>query len=289
MLSTTPQTTAPTRIDRTTTTCPDCGGDVEHTPRESVCADCGLVIDDTPIDHAPDWGAPREGSDTNPQRAFFVDPGRGDSGLGTHIGTATERRDADADRIWTWHNRARGDKRDRNRAYATREIRRIVAALDLSDRITDRATHLWQAVHTDDTLSGQDIDRVTAGCVLVACREQSQGLVRSDLEPVVRCDAAAVTQGALLVAEESDGQLPPPDVAQRTRVVGFACGCSRETVADAVGFVRTTREQTIAGRKPSGVAAAAVWLASDLTQSEVADVAGSSRVTLRKIAKLLRD
>jgi len=34
-------------VQTTTTTCPDCGGSVRTTDRETICEDCSLILEDT--------------------------------------------------------------------------------------------------------------------------------------------------------------------------------------------------------------------------------------------------
>jgi len=290
MLSTTHKTTAPTSIDHQTQTCPACDAVIEHGPAEHVCPECDLVIDASPL--ALDGGhrtieRTQEGHLAT-QQSFYHDPDRVDGGLGSHMGRWTERQSDRQRRLWKWHKRSRGSKQDRNRGYATDEIRRMVVSLDLPDRLSDRGCHLWRSLH-EDPLNGQDMDVLTAGCVLIAAREDGQGIGRQRLAEHARCEPADITRGALLVASRTDGQLPPPNLTAHTRRLAHRCAVSRAVCEAAVERVRATDDAALAGRTPDGVAAGALWLAGSRTQQAFADAAGVSSVTLRQSARALEE
>jgi len=76
--------TVQTALSTATPGCPECGGELDSSGRETNCEDCGLVTDQDQIDRGPAWrtydkeeqkrtGAPRTAT-------------RHDQGLSTNIG-----------------------------------------------------------------------------------------------------------------------------------------------------------------------------------------------------------
>lgn len=251
-------------------TCPRCLHPLTHDPAESYCARCGEIVTDAPLERRPPYDP-----DDERERHAPVDRDRDDRGLGTRIGYPSER-DHDDERRRRLHTHARKPQRGRRRAYATGEVGRIAAALSLSGALTARAAHLFRRFDAAQGLHGLDLDAVAAACLLAACREDRQGITAGDVADVARVESDKPVHRRLRTVQQALGlALPPPDVAQRVRVVAGRLG------VDAAGAVARVRDADCRGGSPSTLAAWVVWEASDATQRAVADAAGVTPAGMR--------
>jgi transcription initiation factor TFIIB len=283
----------------TATDCPECGGRVRHTGTEDVCAECGLVVDEDCIDRGPEWRSFADDETNRERTGAPLTRSRHDRGLSTEIGHSTRlkgRKRRRLARMRRQHDRAKvGSKADRNKVYAFTEIRRLVARLELSESVRDRACVLFESAQDADLLRGRSLEGFAAATVYAVCRTSA---VSRTVEEVV-ADARA-TEAELKAAYDALNRelglrtgpvdpteyLPrfaseldlPPEVERRAR--------SLAEEGMAAGLVN--------GRAPSGFAAACLYAAAeaagvDLTQRAAADVADVSTVTVRSAYYDLRE
>jgi len=271
--------------------CPECEGAVKREGRETVCDHCGLVVDEDSIDRGPEW---RSFEDDDTDRARTGAPltrSRHDRGLSTEIGRSTRvkgRKRRQLSRMRRQHNRAQvGSKRERNQIYAFTEIRRIVAALGLSDAIRDRACVLFESAQNEDLLQGRSLEGFAAAVVYATCRTEGIARTVDELCTVAKADPAELR--AAYDALNRDLGLPTGPIDPREYVPRFATELDLPTAVRkrAEELVGVARERgVVCGRNPAGVAAGCLYTAAseqdvELTQAEAADAADVTPVTLR--------
>lgn len=276
-------------------TCTECGGKIRSADNETVCESCGLVIDESEIDYGPEWRSLDE--DTDARRTGAPrSRARHDRGLSTEIGygngseVSPERKRQFA-RLRRQHNRARiSSKAERNKLYAYTEIRRLVSRLSLSSSIRDQACSLFDSAQEVDLLRGRSLEGFSAATVYAACRTQS--LART-MDEVVS-DARA-TKEELKVAYDALNRnlnLPTGPIDPTEYMPRYASELDMDTEVErrAREYAVTFKQRGLMGGKnPSGVAAACLYKAAvehdvDVTQSQVADLADVSRMTISSTA-----
>jgi transcription initiation factor TFIIB len=288
------------------TRCPECRSELTHHAHEAVCSDCGLVADTDQLDRGPEWREFDDGTGTTMRRCNdggMVDTHH-DKGLGTTIShTAGNRRDLS--RLRTWNSRARFGAGDRNQAHANGAIKRIASRLDLPSSLTARACRLYKHAQEADLVMGRSIEQVVGGAVYAACREMELGrlpdevareirLTESDLTGRTTPTEAIQSMYSLLCRELGLTPKPPvpSDYIQRI-ISGLDVSPAASLVAGEIATAADNHTE-LAGRSPSGVAAACVYLASKVTgakipQREVADQVGVTPVTVRASARTLEE
>lgn len=259
--------------------CPECHGRTHHDGVERVCRRCGLVVDvDRVVSDQTEYRTFSADTDTDPRHYAPGDRNRGDRGLGSEI--AHRAGDGSAARLRKWHGRTRqGTKKDRNRDYATTEVRRVGVGVGLPRPAIERGERLFRAVHDATSLEGHDLDAIAAACLYAACREHSLGRVPDDLAAVARCESRRISRRVWWVARELDLELPPPSVPARIGVV-----CGRLGVDHAVEQrARQRYEQVdhVGDTSPSAAAAWVTYAASECTQAAVAEAANVTPATIR--------
>ena len=275
----------------TRTGCPECDGRLRADGDETVCSDCGLVVAADRIDRGPEWRSFADDDRQSKRTGAPLTRSRHDRGLSTEIGRSTRlkgRKRRQMARMRRQHNRARiSTKRDRNQVYGFTEIRRVVGALSLPERVRDHACSLFRSAQNEDLLRGRSIEGFAAACVYAACRVAS--ISRSKREVTDAARATLDEKEAAYAALNRELGLPVgpidpaeyvPRFARKLDLDGDVERRARELAAEAdeAGLAN--------GRNPCGVAAACLYTAAaerdaDLTQKEAADVADVTPVTLR--------
>ncbi|MFD1598664.1 transcription initiation factor IIB [Halobellus rarus] len=290
---------APADAATTTNTCPECGGRPETAGGETLCGDCGLVLSEYRIDHGPDWRSFAD-DDRDPKRTGApLTRSRHDRGLSTKIGRSTRakgRKRRQFARMRRQHNRARiSSKRERNQVYAFTEIRRLTGVLSLPDRIRDHACSLFRSAQSEDLLPGRSLEGFAAACVYAACRVARVSRTVQEVADVAKATENEQTAAYDAINRELGLPVGPIDPAEYVPRFASRLDLSGDVERRAREYVAEAAERGIvAGRHPSGVAAACLYTAgrdvgADLTQRDAADAAGVTPVTLRSTYQALSD
>ncbi|AHG03673.1 transcription initiation factor IIB 2 [Halobacterium sp. DL1] len=280
--------------------CPECSGDlvVDEERGETVCGECGLVVEEDSIDRGPEWRA--FNATENDQKSRVGAPTTNmmhDKGLSTNIGwqnkdaygnslSGRQRRKMQRLRKWNERFRTRNSK-ERNLKQALGEIERMSSALGLPDNVRETASVIYRRALNEDLLPGRSIEGVATSALYAAARQANTPRSLDEVANVSRVERDEIARTYRYVVRELGLEVAPTDPA--SYVPRF---CSELDLPDEVE--RRARELLTAaedagitsGKSPVGLAAAAVYAASLLTneritQSEVSDVANISEVTIR--------
>ncbi|ELY55865.1 transcription initiation factor IIB [Natronolimnohabitans innermongolicus] len=273
--------------------CPECSGTVRQSNNERICEGCGLVVGREQLDHGPEWrcgDGDREGAR---RTGAPLERSRHDRGLSTEIGFGTGTdisapRKRQLVRMRKQHNQARFDsKADRNRAYGFAEIRRIVSALSLPTSLREQSCALFESAQSAELLYGRSLEGFAAACIYATCRVQSIARTIDEIVGVARADRNELK--AAYDALNRELGLPVGPISPTEYLPRYATELEVEADVEcrAREYVTWLSEQgRIGGKNPSGVAAACLYVAAydhgvDVTQTELAELAGVSRMTIR--------
>jgi len=284
----------------TGTSCPECDGQiVQHESRgEATCKNCGLVLDENAIDRGPEWRAfYAEERDEKSRVGAPTTQLMHDKGLSTTIGwqdkdaygqSVSGRKRARLQRLRTWDERFRTkDAHERNLKQALGEISRMASALDLPESVRETAGVLYRRAVEEDLLPGRSIEGMSTASLYAAARQQGMPRPLSEFAAVSRVEKLRIQRAYRYQSRELSLAIEPedptqyiPQFASSLKISDEAERRSRELleVAMATG--------THSGKSPAGLAAAALYAAThltneQLTQETVSNVAHVSRVTIR--------
>jgi transcription initiation factor TFIIB len=281
-------------------TCPECGGnlatDTEH--GETVCTDCGLVVEEDEIDHGPEWRAfDSKEKDEKSRVGAPTTNMMHDKGLSTNIGwqdkdaygkTLSSRQREKMQRLRTWNERFRTrDSKERNLKQALGEIDRMASALGLPDNVRETASVIYRRALDEDLLPGRSIEGVATAALYAAARQAGTPRSLDEISNVSRVEKDEIARTYRYVVRELNLEIQPADPESYVPRFASDLGLSDEAERRARDLLKTAKEQGVhSGKSPVGLAAAAVYAASLLTnekvtQSEVSDVANISEVTIR--------
>ncbi len=280
--------------------CPECSGDLVNDAEhgETVCGDCGLVVEEAEIDPGPEWRA--FDSHERDQKSRVGAPTTNmmhDKGLSTNIGwqdkdgygnALSSRQREKMQRLRTWNERFRTrDSKERNLKQALGEIDRMASALGLPENVRETASVIYRRALEENLLPGRSIEGVASASLYAAARQAGTPRSLDELERVSRVDRMELTRTYRYVIRELELEVKPADPEHYVPRFASELGLSEEAERRARELLDRARENgIISGKSPVGLAAAAIYAASlltneKLTQSQVGEVADVSEVTIR--------
>ncbi|WP_436935333.1 transcription initiation factor IIB [Halovenus marina] len=280
--------------------CPECGGalatDEEH--GETVCQECGLVVEEAEIDPGPEWRAfDSKEKDEKSRVGAPTTNMMHDKGLSTNIGwqdkdaygnALSSRQREKMQRLRTWNERFRTrDSKERNLKQALGEIDRMASALGLPENVRETASVIYRRALDEDLLPGRSIEGVATSALYAAARQANTPRSLDELTRVSRVDKDEIARTYRYIVRELGLEIQPADPESYVPRFISDLGLSEEVERRAKELLRTAKDQGVhSGKSPVGLAAAAVYAASLLTnqkvtQSEVSEVANISEVTIR--------
>jgi len=287
--------------------CPECGSarlmrDSECA--EIVCMDCGYVIADKLADRGPEWRA-----FDDEQRAKRARVGAPltytihDKGLSTMIDwhdrdiygkRLSPGQKAQIYRLRKWQRRIRvSDATERNLAFALSEISKIANTLNLPKNILETASVIYRKAVKEHLIRGRSIQGVTSAAIYVACRQCGLARTLEEIAQASNINKKEVGRSYRFLIKELNYFIPPLKPSQYITKFSNQLTMQGKVEEIAHKILTTARDLKLtSGRGPTGIAAAASYIASVLTgerktQREIAEIAQVTEVTIRNRYKEL--
>jgi transcription initiation factor TFIIB len=282
-------------------TCPDCGSNaLKHDDKraELYCQKCGNVIEDAMIDQGPEWRAfdadqrakrQRTGAPikyTKPNKGLVTEIDRYNRDIrGSKISPQSQ---AQMYRLRKWHKRSSiSSSMERNLTIALSELDRIASSLGLPANVREAAALLYRKAVEKGLIRGRLIESVVSAVLYTLCRQYGIPRTLDEISEVSGIPKKEIGRTYRFVKKELFVKVPltnpihyVPRFASELELSGEVQERAKEILEEAIN------KGLISGRGPTGVAAAAVYIAGVIkgerrTQKEVADVAGVTEVTIR--------
>ncbi|MEM3416355.1 MAG: transcription initiation factor IIB, partial [Candidatus Micrarchaeaceae archaeon] len=281
--------------------CPSCGStDIIYDSErgERVCNNCGLVIEENVTDSGPEWRA--FDADQRNARARTGAPikyMKPNKGLVTEIdmynrdirgAKIPSKRQAQLYRMRKWHKRASiASSSERNYLIALPELNRVASYLGLPENIRESAALLYRQCVKSNLIRGRPIETVVNAALYATCRNAEMPRTLDEISQVSGVPKKEIGRAYRVISHELDLKIPLTDPASYVPRYVVSLKLSGEAQEKAIELLkRASKRGLVSGRSPTGVSAAAVYIAAALagerrTQKEVADVAGVTEVTIR--------
>lgn len=262
-----------------------------------ACIDCGVIKSDTVIDYGKDTHTYSD-SDTDqdrwglPKSQLIHDGGlttdidwRNQDYSGRKLSPSMRRT---MNRLRTQHQRTRiKDAIERNLVVALAELQRLASRMDLPLTIRTEAARFYRKAVDNKLVRGRSIEGVVAASLYLACRMLNQPRTLDEVGHHSRTGRKEIGRTYRAIVKELKLQVPS---AEPKGYVPRFCATLKLPIKASLESNRIIeackRDNHAAGRGPTGIAAAAVYLAAMLvnqprTQREVAMAAGVTEVTIR--------
>lgn len=287
--------------------CSECGSrDLirDEDKGELWCQGCGLVLAENEIDQGAEWRV--FGNDGNTDRARTGAPlteRLHDRGLSTDIdwqnkdyaGKAISSRNrSQLYRMRKWQKRARtSNSRERNLSKALPEINRICVKLGIPNSLVEEASMIYRRSVEADMVRGRSIDALVASAIYAVCCRNKLGRTLEEIcaeSPVGRKE---LTRTYKLMKQKLKLRM---DVNRPQDYVESFCsklGLPSNVNARVYKIIEDATElELVDGKSPTGVTAAAIYIACHLerhirTQLEISTVSHVTEVTIRNRYKEL--
>jgi transcription initiation factor TFIIB len=287
--------------------CSECGSSRlmrDYECAEIVCMDCGFVVAAKLADQGPEWRA-----FDDEQRAKRARVGAPltftihDKGLSTMIDwhdrdiygkKLPPGQKAQIYRLRKWQRRIRvSDATERNLAFALSEISKIANSLSLPKNILETASVIYRKAVKERLIRGRSIQGVTAAAIYVACRQCGLARTLDEIAQASTISKKEVGRSYRFLVKELDYFIPPLKPSQY--VTKFSNQLTMQGKVEEIAHKILTAAKELkltSGRGPTGIAAAASYIASVLTgerktQREIAEIAQVTEVTIRNRYKEL--
>ena len=273
-----------------------------------ICQNCGFVIEDSYIDQGPEWRA--FDSEQEEKRARTGAPMTylsHDKGLATEISWSNKdsygkriphRNRAQIYRVRKWHQRIRvSNSAERNLSIALQELNTIASKMSLPKDIKETAAVIYRRAVEKNLIRGRSIESIFSASIYAACRQVNLPRTLDEVAKSAEISKKKIGRSYRHLTKELKLNLKP--TYPTSYIIQFCnkLNLDKSVQEEAENIIRNASELgIISGKGPTGVAAAAIYIASTLkdqvrTQKEIADVAGVTEVTIRnrykEISKLL--
>jgi transcription initiation factor TFIIB len=289
------------------TGCPECGNEDlirDFEAGELVCERCGFVLSSTLFNHGPEWRAFDE--EQREKRTRVGAPLTWtihDKGLSTIIDwhdrdvygrKLKPDQKARVYRLRKWHRRSKvSGATERNLAFALSELTKVAYKLNLPKNVLETSSVIYRRVVRKRLIRGRSIQGVAAASIYMACRQCN--VIRT-LEEVANAAHISKKEGGRnyrFLLRKLQTRVPPVDPTSYVSKFVSQLTLSGETESIAMKILTQAVELRLtSGRGPAGIAAAATYIASLLTderrtQGEIAKGAHVTEVTIRNRYKEL--
>ncbi len=281
--------------------CPECGSTKVRKDSEKgevVCQQCGLIVSEDEMDFGKEWrtfdgdgfedsartGSPMKYVKLNKGLVTMIDR-RGSDSRGNKLSSKSK---AQMYRLIKWHKRASiSSSMQRNLSIALTELRRVASYLNIPEQLVEAAALLYRKTVKKGLIRGRLIEAVVAAVLYTVCRTYQVPRTLNEMAEASGLTKKEIGRTYRFLVRELKLEVPLtnpihyiPRFASELNLSGEVQEEGRKILEDAIG------KGLISGRGPTGVAAAAVYIAGLLkgerrTQKEVANVAGVTEVTIR--------
>jgi transcription initiation factor TFIIB len=276
----------------------------DYETAELVCMDCGFVVAQKIPDRGPEWRA-----FDDEQRAKRTRVGAPltytihDKGLSTMIDwhdrdiygkSLSPGQKAQVYRLRKWQRRIRvSDATERNLAFALSEITKIANNLNLPKNILETASVIYRKAVKERLIRGRSIQGVTAAAIYLACRQCGLARTLEEIAQSSTVNKKEVGRSYRFLIKELDYSIPPLRPSQY--ITKFSNQLTMQGKVEEIAhkvLIAAKELKLTSGRGPTGIAAAASYIASVLTgerktQREIAEIAQVTEVTIRNRYKEL--
>jgi len=282
--------------------CSDCNSKKFETVNqtgEEICIVCGLVYSNVAIDEGPDWNNYQDNSPAeNGDRAGMPTTNLlHDKGLTTDIGWknadyAGANLGAENSKLFRrlrrQHQRTRvSSSTERNLAVALGELQRLAAQMSLPKDVREESAFIYRKAVEKKLVRGRSIEGVVAASLYAACRMRKIPRTLDEVGQFSRTGRKEIGRTFRAIAKELKISVKPSSPADYIPRFCSILKLPQEVKAQSLFLLNEAeRVDLTAGRGPTGIAAASVYLASKMkgyekTQREISDAAGVTEVTIR--------
>jgi transcription initiation factor TFIIB len=277
---------------------------IDHETGELVCHDCGFVVASKQVNRGPEWRAfnPID-KEKLPRVGAPMSWNIHDKGLSTVIDwqdrdyqgrmISPENR-AKLYRLRKWHRRSKiSDCSQRNLTFALSDNTKIGNKLNLPRNVIETSSIIYRQALSKNLIKGRTMKGVVVASLYMACRQC--GVIRTLKEVAYAANITKeeAARNYRFLLRELHPSVPQVNTARYISRIINKLNLTGETERIAEIILETAVDRRLTGgRGPGGMAAACVYISSQLTgehitQVKIAEEAQVTEVTIRNRYKEL--
>jgi transcription initiation factor TFIIB len=290
----------------TTDICPECSSKniiIDNDSGEYVCGACGLVVNDIVLSLEPEWRPFRE----HVEKRERVGPPLSNLMRDRGMSAPMDYRDIDSRgkmlkperkseicrwRKWDIISRYKATKQ-RNLSRASRVITWACDQLRLPLRVGRDAFLLYRRLSRSGFIRGREIDAIALACTYLVLRRDEDPNVKINLRQFATKlgkNQKKISQAYRSIIKEFNLKMKPPNPRDYIPRILSKLKLDQYTERLTVTLLERLSGMERVGKDPSGIAGVVIYISALLTsgitgrritQSEVAEAAGITEVTLR--------
>ncbi|MFH1520423.1 MAG: TFIIB-type zinc ribbon-containing protein, partial [Candidatus Micrarchaeota archaeon] len=264
-------------MGQTATKCPECKSKRvvrDYERGELLCSSCGLIIAENIHDMGPEWRAfDAEQKEKKARGGAPIKYMRPNKGLVTEIdqynrdirgGKISPKKQAQLYRMRKWHKRVSiATSMERNLVIALAELDRVASSLGLPENIKESAALLYRRAVKEELIRGRLIESVVAAVIYAICRLQGIPRTLDEISRASGIEKKEIGRAYRFLKCELKVDVPLTDPAQYVPKFASALRLGGEVQEESVKLIKKAlKKGLISGRGPTGVAAAALYIAS---------------------------
>jgi len=287
--------------------CPSCNKTTlitDDNSGEVFCKTCGIVLSEGSEASGPEWRSFANDGVDKSRTGAGTSITMHDMGLSTVIGAVNKDSTGKPlssamkqsfDRIRTWDSRTQSHSSvDKNLRQALSEMDKLKDKLSLTDAVIEKAAYIYRKSVEKKLVKGRSIQGLVAACVYAACRDTETPRTLDNVADGINIKRKDVARCYRLVFRELDLKVPVADPVNGIPRIASVLDLGEKTKRKAVEILRKAKKiGVVAGKDPTGLAAAALYLAcitegGNKTQKEISEASGVTEVTIRNRCAGLR-
>lgn len=191
-------------------------------------------------------------------------------------------------RMRIWDSRSRIKKTsDLNLRTALMEMEKLKGKLCLNDAILERSAYLYRKAVFSQLIRGRKINGIVGACMYLACREMGISRTISEISNILQEKRSSISRNIRILIINLELNIGVQDPINDIIKISNNLEIPEITKRKAITILNILKKhELIAGKKPSAVAAAIIYIAcmktgEEKSQLKIAKIAGVSGPTIR--------
>lgn len=271
---------------------------IDHAAGDAICSECGLVLEQRVVDEDSEWRTFSDSATSDPVRVGGrSNPLLADGGLYTAISTPNGTQGGSVPSLRLRENG--GANPDRSLLIAFQSIAIMADRLGLVQTIKDRANEIYKQVLDLNSIRGRSKDVRVAACLYIACRQEDKPRSFKEIAQVANgASKKDIGRAAKLMVnklEEDKGVSMEMGVINAGDFLRRFCSrlnMENHEIRAAIDTAMNVGTMLDIRKSPISVAAAAIYMISQLNEKEKRDlksVSGAAGVGEDTIRRTYRD
>lgn len=265
---------------------------------EVVCSNCGTIIESALIDSSAEWRSFDSGQKEKRSRASgAIKDAKVSKGLTTEIdrydrdargGGFEAKRKVELYRMRRLQTRSRmSDSVSRNLSIALPELDRMCSLLELGETIKEDIAHLYRQAVDKGFVKGRSIESIIGAIICYVTRKKGEPRTLEEISEKNGISKKEIGRGYKHILKSMNLKPPKPNVEDYISLYSAKIGISNAAEEEAHKILKEAKKYGItAGRGPSGIAGAVIYLAcerigEEFPKKELLDLVGVTLSTLR--------